>query len=242
MCALPNSLCSVTLQRSIPTRSLLFDTVLRPHMTTSTDEVASRVLAERSVRRVRRLIRPKNESSYGDRRFIPWTRRDKRLERSHCVCFVRPVGASDDVFSHSSALQGRARRAPQQRQCSCGYLGARHDPRVSRSFNAACVSHRWSASLSKNRRLAQCGTPTHKVPPVELAETSAHDRERTLLREITGLADHVRDMRLTAAALNDAQITLLTGDLQAKWDEVRALRAPPVSGELPLRGHGGLYA
>ena len=77
---------------------------------------------------------------------------------------------------------------------------------------------------------------------MELDKTSAHDRERALLREITGLADHVRDMRLAAAALNDAQIKLLTGDLQAKWDEVRALRVPRVSGEVPLRGHGGLYA
>ncbi len=78
--------------------------------------------------------------------------------------------------------------------------------------------------------------------PRAMQRLERSDRERTLLREITGLADHVRAMRLAAAALNDGQIKLLTTDLLAKWDEVRALRAPAVSGELPLRGHGGLYA
>ena len=62
-------------------------------------------------------------------------------------------------------------------------------------------------------------------------EPVALERERGLLGEIGWLADRVRDLRRTNARGNKAQIKDLTGDLHAMWEEVRALRAPPVTGD-----------
>lgn len=78
----------------------------------------------------------------------------------------------------------------------------------------------------------------YEGPPTELSYAGAHDRERGLLGEIGGLADRVRDLRRTNARGNKAQIKVLTVDLRAKWNEMRALRAPPVSGDVSRRYHG----
>ncbi len=90
-------------------------------------------------------------------------------------------------------------------------------------------------------RLAAC-TPqvanAYERSPTELLIAGAHDRERGLLGEIGGLADRVRDLRRTDARSNKAQIKDLTGDLRVKWDEMRALRAPVVSGDVSRRYHG----
>jgi hypothetical protein len=64
------------------------------------------------------------------------------------------------------------------------------------------------------------------------------DRERGLIVEIGVLADRVRYLRRTDAVINRVQIKMLAGDICAKWDEMRALRAPPVSGDVGLRRRG----
>jgi hypothetical protein len=48
-----------------------------------------------------------------------------------------------------------------------------------------------------------------------------------VLRQINGLADHIRDLRHNTVT-NSQQIKALTGHLEAKWIELRVLRAPPV--------------
>jgi CspA family cold shock protein len=42
----------------------------------------------------------------GNRRYIVAKGEIKRLERSRGFGFIRPEGASEDIFFHSSALQG----------------------------------------------------------------------------------------------------------------------------------------
>ena len=59
---------------------------------------------------------------------------------------------------------------------------------------------------------------------------SSFQHERRLLREIGALATRARDLRRTDAVRHDAEIKLLTGDLQAKWSEIRALRAGLMNG------------
>ena len=59
--------------------------------------------------------------------------------------------------------------------------------------------------------------------------------------EIGALADRARDLRQADAARNHAEIKLLTGDLQAKWKEIRELRAAPASGDVPWRRRRGSH-
>lgn len=61
----------------------------------------------------------------------------------------------------------------------------------------------------------------------------SNSRERGLLREIGGLADQVRELRRTSDRRNNAQIRLLATNLGTKWDEMRALRAPSVTADMP---------
>ena len=70
---------------------------LRTHMTTSTDEVA----------RLRRVV-TRSVPSYIARTGSThtWQQEIKRLERTRGFGFIRPDGESDDVFFHTSALQG----------------------------------------------------------------------------------------------------------------------------------------
>jgi len=71
--------------------------------------------------------------------------------------------------------------------------------------------------------------------------TTAGVRESDLLTEVAALANRARDLRRIDAVRNHAEIRLVTGDLQAKWVEIRALRAPPVSEGLAWRSRGGSH-
>jgi hypothetical protein len=57
----------------------------------------------------------------------------------------------------------------------------------------------------------------------------ARERERRLLKEAGALADRARELRRTDAMRHHAEIKLVTGDLQAKWREIRELRATPAA-------------
>jgi len=73
---------------------------------------------------------------------------------------------------------------------------------------------------------------------VKLVNTVGRDQERGLLLEIGGLADRLRQLRRAGAVANAAQIKVLTGDLRAKWEQLRRLRAPSVvEASLSRRGH-----
>jgi hypothetical protein len=69
----------------------------------------------------------------------------------------------------------------------------------------------------------------------------SRDDERRLLTEIGALADRARDLRRTDAVGNHAEIKLLTGDLQAKWKEIRELRAAPTTGDVAWRSRRGSH-
>jgi hypothetical protein len=81
----------------------------------------------------------------------------------------------------------------------------------------------------------------NKEPAMTIARkkigVSVQDREHGLLAEISGLANLVRCLRADAVT-NQEQIKVLSGDLRAKWDEMRALRAPLVNGDVSLRRRG----
>ncbi len=51
--------------------------------------------------------------------------------------------------------------------------------------------------------------------------------ETQLLREIGGLSDRVRGLRLQSAFQHGAQIKELEQTIRAKWSDLRALRATP---------------
>lgn len=74
-----------------------------------------------------------------------------------------------------------------------------------------------------------------------MVTTAFRQRESDLLRDIGALADRLRDLRRTDAVRHDAQIKALTGDLQLKWGEIRALRAAPTEGDASLRNYRGSY-
>lgn len=74
-----------------------------------------------------------------------------------------------------------------------------------------------------------------------MATTAFRERERALLRDIGTLADRARDLRRSDAASHEPQIRALTADLQAKWAEIRALRAAPSDGDGSLRSYRGSY-
>jgi hypothetical protein len=63
--------------------------------------------------------------------------------------------------------------------------------------------------------------------------------EHRLLTEITQMADRIRGLRGANAMANEPQIKSLTEGLRAKWSELRAMRAGPVTGgdEIRRRGH-----
>ncbi len=77
-----------------------------------------------------------------------------------------------------------------------------------------------------------------KPTPTDAVEADARDRERGLLAQISDLADRVRHLRRTDAVMHQVRIKTLSDDLRGKWDEMRALRAPPVSADVSLRRHG----
>lgn len=76
---------------------------------------------------------------------------------------------------------------------------------------------------------------------MQLRNTATSDSERRLLGEINTLADRLRDLRQADAVRNETEIKTMAARLRSKWDELRAMRAPPSGGNLPLRGRGGLY-
>jgi CspA family cold shock protein len=90
----------------ILTFRLLFDTVLPTHTTTigrgrRTLFDASKCETPRPPAR----LAGQNGHISGDRR-SPMTGEIKRVDRSRGFGFIRPDGASEDVFFHTSALQG----------------------------------------------------------------------------------------------------------------------------------------
>lgn len=74
-----------------------------------------------------------------------------------------------------------------------------------------------------------------------MVQSGTRDEQHRILREIGGMADHVRQLRQRDAVRNSAEIRALTGELRSKWDELRVLRAPPVGDDLSTRRRGGLY-
>lgn len=87
---------------------LLFDTESPPHMTTSTDEVARRKSGAAGAFAVRPPDLPDERTYRGERTGVPSmaTGAIKRLERERGFGFIRPAGASEDLFFHSSTLEG----------------------------------------------------------------------------------------------------------------------------------------
>lgn len=73
--------------------------------------------------------------------------------------------------------------------------------------------------------------------------------ERRLLTEIGGLFDRVRTLRAhdgvraqhVAGADNGTQIKALEAQARTKWEELRSLRAGPISRDLPPPNVGGMY-
>ena len=65
------------------------------------------------------------------------------------------------------------------------------------------------------------------------------DSEKRLLTEVGALANRARDLRRTDAVRHHAEIKLLTADLQAKWKEIRELRAVPVNRDVAWTNRRG---
>lgn len=64
--------------------------------------------------------------------------------------------------------------------------------------------------------------------------------ERGLLSEIGVMANRVRALRRDTVK-NSAEIKILTVDMQAKWVELRVLRAPPPSDDAFMNRRQGHY-
>ena len=67
------------------------------------------------------------------------------------------------------------------------------------------------------------------------------DRQQRLLREIGGLSDQVRELRLTGADRNSTKIKALEVQSRAKWQELRMLRAGATAVDPSSRAGGGRY-
>ena len=65
--------------------------------------------------------------------------------------------------------------------------------------------------------------------------------EAALLREIGALSDRVRELRRANDRHDPAQIKALEGQSRSKWEELRLLRAGPVSIETASPRRRGLY-
>ena len=74
-----------------------------------------------------------------------------------------------------------------------------------------------------------------------MTSTTSGVSESDLLTEVGALANRARDLRRIDAVRNHAEIKLVTGDLQAKWVEIRALRAPTVGEGMAWRSRGGSH-
>lgn len=61
------------------------------------------------------------------------------------------------------------------------------------------------------------------------------ERERKLLREISTVVDHMRDLRSVNAAAHRTQLKMLDAELGSRWDAVRRFRAPRLPEEVPAR-------
>jgi hypothetical protein len=89
------------------------------------------------------------------------------------------------------------------------------------------------------------GHDNHAVPrqrsfPMN-EQVGIHEREVALLREIGAISDRVREMRRPDGHLDGAQIKALEAQSRAKWEELRLLRAGPVTAELTSPRRRGLY-
>ena len=76
---------------------------------------------------------------------------------------------------------------------------------------------------------------------MERTQRRRTDRERSLTREIGRLADHVRDLRRDDARGNRQEISVVTADLRAKWDEMRMLRGAVAPEDQASFRRGGRY-
>jgi hypothetical protein len=61
-------------------------------------------------------------------------------------------------------------------------------------------------------------------------DDASNEREGGLLREIGGLHDRVRALRQSPKR-DSAQIKALEGEARSKWEELRRLRAGPVTAD-----------
>lgn len=72
-------------------------------------------------------------------------------------------------------------------------------------------------------------------------QTGAREREIKILREIGALSDRVREMRRPEGRHDGTQIKALEAQSRAKWEELRLLRAGPVTSDLTSPRRRGLY-
>jgi hypothetical protein len=59
-------------------------------------------------------------------------------------------------------------------------------------------------------------------------------REAQLLREVGGISDRIRALREKNAGRHGPQIKALEAESRIKWEQLRSLRAAPVTGEPEL--------
>lgn len=72
-------------------------------------------------------------------------------------------------------------------------------------------------------------------------QIGVREREIGLLREIGAISDRVRELRKPEGRLDGTQIKALEAQSRAKWEELRLLRAGPVTSELTSPRRRGLY-
>lgn len=72
-------------------------------------------------------------------------------------------------------------------------------------------------------------------------QVGMHEREVGLLREIGAISDRVREMRRPGGHHDGTQIKALEAQSRSKWEELRLLRAGPVTAEITSPRRRGLY-
>lgn len=72
-----------------------------------------------------------------------------------------------------------------------------------------------------------------------MSDRSTNSQERQILTDIGALSDRLRKLR-ASSSLDPAQIRAIEAQSRVKWEELRAMRAGPATGELTRpdpRGH-----